>query len=108
MMVIVEKLVEWKVAGQTEVLGENLPQRHFVHHKDQTFSTHCYKDYLRIFSKFNRNVIYDVQCDILSKCDASHMNARATWSNGKTVKVNSCGTVVFRATPDIFQVVLEM
>jgi hypothetical protein len=32
MMVIVEKLVEWQ-AGETEVLGENLPQRHFVHHK---------------------------------------------------------------------------
>jgi hypothetical protein len=27
-----EKLVEW-LAGETEVLGENLPQYHFVHHK---------------------------------------------------------------------------
>jgi hypothetical protein len=33
MMVIVEKLVEQKLAGETEVLGKNLPQRHFVHHK---------------------------------------------------------------------------
>jgi hypothetical protein len=33
-MVIMEKLVEWRLAGDTDVLGENLPpQRHFVHHK---------------------------------------------------------------------------
>jgi hypothetical protein len=30
MMVIVEQLVEWRLVGETEVLGENLPQRHFV------------------------------------------------------------------------------
>jgi hypothetical protein len=28
-----EFLVEWRLAGETEVLGENLPQRHFVHYK---------------------------------------------------------------------------
>jgi hypothetical protein len=29
-----EKLVEWMVlAGENEVLGENLPRRHFVHRK---------------------------------------------------------------------------
>jgi hypothetical protein len=32
-MVIVEKLVEWRLAWETEVLGEILPERHFVHHK---------------------------------------------------------------------------
>jgi hypothetical protein len=33
MRMIVEQLVEWRLAEETEVLGENLLQRHFVHHK---------------------------------------------------------------------------
>jgi hypothetical protein len=32
-IVMMENLVEWRLAGETEVLGEYLPQRHFVHHK---------------------------------------------------------------------------
>jgi phage-related protein len=28
MRVIVKQLVEWRLAGETELLGENLPQRH--------------------------------------------------------------------------------
>jgi hypothetical protein len=32
-MVIVEQMVECELAGETEVLGENLTQCHFVHHK---------------------------------------------------------------------------
>jgi hypothetical protein len=32
-MVTVEQLLEWRLAGRTEVLGENLPQRSFVHDK---------------------------------------------------------------------------
>jgi hypothetical protein len=27
------EMVEWRLAGNTEVLGENLPHRHFVQHK---------------------------------------------------------------------------
>jgi hypothetical protein len=33
MMMIVVQSVEGKFAGETEILGENLPQCHFVHHK---------------------------------------------------------------------------
>jgi hypothetical protein len=33
MVVTVEKSVDWRLAEETEVLGENLPQRHFVHPK---------------------------------------------------------------------------
>jgi hypothetical protein len=33
MRMIVKQLVEWRLAGETEVLGDNLPQRHLVHHK---------------------------------------------------------------------------
>jgi hypothetical protein len=33
MMMIVEQSVEYELAGETEVLGENLPQCHFVQHK---------------------------------------------------------------------------
>jgi hypothetical protein len=32
-IMMMENLVEWRLEGETEVLGENLPQRHFVHHK---------------------------------------------------------------------------
>jgi hypothetical protein len=27
-----ENLVEWELAGETEVVGENLPQWNFIHH----------------------------------------------------------------------------
>jgi hypothetical protein len=35
MMVIVGQLVEWRLAVETELLGWNLPQRHFVNLKSQ-------------------------------------------------------------------------
>jgi hypothetical protein len=38
-IMMMEKLVEWWLAGETEVLGENLHHCRFVHHKPQMFST---------------------------------------------------------------------
>jgi hypothetical protein len=35
-MVIVEKLVEWRLAGETKVPVENLPQRHFCPSQNPT------------------------------------------------------------------------
>jgi hypothetical protein len=33
MMMIVERSVACELAGETEILGENLPQVHLAHHK---------------------------------------------------------------------------
>jgi hypothetical protein len=39
-VIVMEKLVEWTVlSGETEVLGENVPRRHFVHHKSHLLGT---------------------------------------------------------------------
>jgi hypothetical protein len=32
-MMSVEQSVEWELVGETEELGGNLPECHFVHHK---------------------------------------------------------------------------
>jgi hypothetical protein len=35
-MMNMEQSVEWELAGETEVLGENLPQCHFIHKSHMT------------------------------------------------------------------------
>jgi hypothetical protein len=37
MKMIVEKQMEWRLAGETEVLGENLPQRHYCPSQNPTW-----------------------------------------------------------------------
>jgi hypothetical protein len=39
MRMIVQQLVEWRLARETEVLWEDLPQRHFVYHKIPHYQT---------------------------------------------------------------------
>jgi hypothetical protein len=38
-IMMMENLVEWRLTVETEVLGENQPQRHFVHHKSHLTRT---------------------------------------------------------------------
>jgi hypothetical protein len=40
-IVRMENLVKWRSAGETEVVGENLPQRQFVHHKSHLSRPRC-------------------------------------------------------------------
>lgn len=56
--------------------------------------THFHRGYLQIFLKLNQNVMCSVYCGIVSKDGAGHMNARATLSNGRTVRQSGDGTVV--------------
>jgi hypothetical protein len=37
MLMSVEQSVEGELAGETEVLGENLPQYHFVHNVNKSY-----------------------------------------------------------------------
>lgn len=51
------------------------------------------RDFVQTFSKLNRNIMYCMQCDILSKDGSSHMDSRTTLSNGRTVKGNGSITL---------------
>jgi hypothetical protein len=38
-IVRMENFVQWRLAGETEVLGENVAEHHFVHHKSHLTRT---------------------------------------------------------------------
>jgi hypothetical protein len=57
-MVIVEKLVEWRLADETEVLWENVPQRHFVHHKSHMTRPRAMASYRDSFTFFYPSELY--------------------------------------------------
>jgi hypothetical protein len=53
-----EQLVEWELAGETEVLRENLSQHYFVHHKSH--STCLFTSYILYYC-------LDIHYDTLQK-----------------------------------------
>jgi hypothetical protein len=57
-IVMIENLVEWRLAGETEVLWENLPQRHFVHRKSYLPDPGSNPGRRGGKSVTNRNIIY--------------------------------------------------
>jgi hypothetical protein len=60
----------------------------FLSHECQNHLFECQENQ----RKWQQNGVY---CDVLSKDGASHMNARATSSNDRTVKENGGGAVVY-------------
>jgi hypothetical protein len=52
-----EQLVEWDVAGETEVVEANLPQCHFLRHK-----SHMTWSRIEILIQYDLNTEYISQC----------------------------------------------
>jgi hypothetical protein len=64
-----ENLMEWRLAGETEVLGENLPQRHFVL---VTLMQHCAPKFSFIYTLWCRVTVLmktDVYEQVIHQCN---------------------------------------
>jgi hypothetical protein len=58
MKMIMEKQMECRLAGETEVLGENLPQRHFC-------PAELLIDVLMMLCQLYRSYLFELQINIL-------------------------------------------
>jgi hypothetical protein len=73
-MLDIHKFLSWsstKTEGPIKMWGDKKYTYMYIHFN---------KGYLWTFSKLNINVMYGVQCHILSKDGTSHMNATNYWA----------------------------
>jgi hypothetical protein len=63
---MMEKFVEW-LARETEVLGENLPQCRFVHHKSHMALTLTLPPYNEKYLGMNKRMEYQKSTSILAR-----------------------------------------
>jgi hypothetical protein len=78
MMMNVEQSVEWKLAGETEVIGENLPQCRFVH-QNSTWPDLCWNQDRRGGKPATKRINYGT---------AAHLLQGLSFFKGKKLKLS--------------------
>jgi hypothetical protein len=82
-IMMTENLVEWRLAGETEVLGENPPQRQFVHHKSHLTRPGIEPGLPKLWHGLNRHVDHKI-CILVWK-----------WVQTDSFKLSIVGEVYF-------------